>query len=123
MAGSLDDPERKLNLRQKQSLFALLVAELIMFAYSRGYEMTLGEAWRSEQEATRLALAGGGIRRSLHQDRLAVDLNLFHKGIWLRGTSDHAPFGQWWEQRHPLCRWGGRFSDGNHYSLEHEGRK
>lgn len=27
------------------------------------------------------------------------------------------------EMQHELCRWGGRFKDGNHYSLEHNGVK
>ncbi len=125
MAGRLDDPDRKLTTRQKQALFAKLVGELIQFAYELGYELTFGEAWRSEHEAERLAREGRvrAIRRSLHQDRLAIDLNLFHNGVWLTRTTDHKPLGEWWEQRHPLCRWGGRFEDGNHYSLEHEGRK
>jgi hypothetical protein len=26
--------------------------------------------------------------------------------------------GEFWEGLHPLCRWGGRFNDGNHYSIE-----
>lgn len=118
---------RPLTLRQKQSLFAVHVARLIIYADSVGYHMTLGEAWRSEQEATRLALSGQGIRRSLHQDRLAVDLNLFSRdGIWLTRTEDHRPFGEWWIRQHVLARWGGYFQhrkDGNHYSFTHEGRE
>lgn len=31
--------------------------------------------------------------------------------------------GEHWESLHPLCRWGGRFGDANHISLEHEGKK
>jgi hypothetical protein len=31
--------------------------------------------------------------------------------------------GKYWKRQHPLCRWGGDFQDGNHYSLEHEGVK
>lgn len=122
----LDHEDRRLNLRQKQSLFAQLQAELILYAISLGYEVTCGEYWRSEHEATRLAAAGSGIRRSLHQDRLACDLNLFKNGVWLTATEDHRVLGEWWVRRHPLCRWGGYFHirpDGNHYSLEHEGRQ
>ena len=33
------------------------------------------------------------------------------------------PVNKWRKAYYPLCRWGGRFGDGNHYSLEHEGRK
>ena len=33
------------------------------------------------------------------------------------------PLGEWWEKQAADARWGGRFNDGNHYSLEHEGVK
>ena len=112
-----------MTLRQKQSLFVTLVAELIRHASMHGYELTFGECYRSPEEAERLANAGKGIRRSLHTQRLAIDLNLFVGGKYMSSTEAHRPLGEWWEQQHPLCRWGGRFSDGNHYSMEHEGRK
>ncbi len=108
-------------LREKQSRFAVMVARLILHAGELGYEVTLGEAWRSEYEATRLAKQKLGIKRSLHSDRLAIDLNLFRDGVWLKTTEDHRPLGDWWEQIGGA--WGGRFNDGNHYSLAHEGRK
>jgi len=60
----------------------------------------------------------------LHPLRLAQDLNLFRKGVWLTRTEDHRELGEWWERLDPVCRWGGRFSrpDGNHYSHAWEGR-
>lgn len=107
-----------MTLGQKQRLFAKLLAELILHVYSKGYEVSLGEAWRSPEEAARL-----GFPNSNHTRRLAVDLNLFRDGRYLHRTEDWQEFGEWWEGRHPLCRWGGRFRDGNHFSLEHEGVK
>lgn len=112
-----------MTLREKQSLFAALVAQLIHQAFDRGYEVTLGECWRSEAEAARLARRGTGIRHSLHTLKLAIDLNLFRDGRYLRATEDHRALGEWWEQQHELCRWGGRFGDGNHYSVAHGGRR
>lgn len=109
------------SLREKQSRFVLMVAGLIQFAYDQGYELTFGEAWRSEWEATRLAQNKLGIKRSLHRDRLAVDFNLFKDGKWLARSEDHTILGEFWEAQGGT--WGGRFGDGNHYSLEHEGRK
>ena len=106
----------ELPLREKQSLFAILVSRLIQEAYKRGYEITLGEAWRSEAEAERR-----GFKNSLHRKRLAIDLNLFRDGVYLKNSEDHKPLGQWWEAQHELCRWGGRFGDGNHYSVTHGG--
>ena len=55
--------------------------------------------------------------------RLAIDLNLFLNGVFMEGTAAHKELGEWWEQQHPLARWGGRFNDGNHYSFEYEGMK
>jgi hypothetical protein len=111
-----------MTLRQKQSLFARHAALLILRAYELGYEVTLGEAWRSPEEAARLAKTGRGIARSLHTERLAIDLNLFKSGQYLAGTEDHRELGEWWEAQHELARWGGRFRDGNHYSFTHGGR-
>ena len=60
-------------------------------------------------------------RWSNHKVRLALDLNLFKDGRYLSATSDHEPLGEYWESIGGA--WGGRFDDGNHYSLEHEGHK
>ena len=109
------------SLRKKQTRFAGMVAELIRHCHAFGYEVTLGEAWRSDEEARRLAKSGKGIARSLHCDRLAIDINLFWAGEFLQDTESHRPIGEWWESIGGA--WGGRFGDGNHYSLEHGGRK
>lgn len=111
-----------LTLRQKQSLFMRLLARLLVEIDLRGYEVTGGELFRSPEEAARLAKAGKGITTSLHCQRLAIDLHLFKDGHYLTSTESHRQFGEFWEQLHPLCRWGGRFKDGNHYSLTHGGR-
>jgi hypothetical protein len=113
-----------MTLRQKQSLFALLVSELIQTANALGYEVTLGESYRSPEEAARLAALGKGIKASLHTQRLAIDLNLFMNGVYLTDSASYQPLGEWWERRHDLARWGGRFTrpDGNHFSLAHGGR-
>lgn len=116
-----------MTLREKQSIFVLLVADLIQYAAAQGYQLTFGEAYRSPEEAARLAAAGKGIKTSLHTQRLAVDLNLFRDGQYFSASEAHRPLGEWWEQQsNPpdyQCCWGGRFGDGNHYSLAHGGRK
>lgn len=103
-----------MTLRQKQSKFVRMVADLILWAYSNGYELTWGNALRCKQCPI-------GKANSLHKIGLAVDLNLFRDGKFLEGTNDHQPLGEYWESIGGS--WGGRFDDGNHYSLEHEGRK
>ena len=112
-----------MTLREQQSLFAQLVGKLIEHAYANGMELTFSEAWRTPEQAKFNAAKGSGISNSLHIDRLAIDLNLFQAGVYMTGTEAHRALGEWWEQQHPLCRWGGRFNDGNHYSLEWQGRK
>lgn len=62
-----------------------------------------------------------GKLNSLHKLRLAVDFNLFRYGKYLVKTEDHLPLGLYWEAIGGT--WGGRFGDGNHYSLEHNGMK
>lgn len=116
-------PKPSETLRQKQSRFVLMVAGLIEYAYSLGYEMTFAEAYRSPEQAALNAKSGKGIANSLHTQRLAIDLNLFLGGEWMETTADHELLGVWWESMGGT--WGGRFSkpDGNHYSLEWQGIK
>jgi hypothetical protein len=115
-----------ITLRQKQSIFVVLVARLVQHATALGFELTFGETYRSPEEAARLAAAGKGIARSLHTSRLAIDLNLFKDGVYLSSTEAHRLLGEWWEAQSTEaieCAWGGRFGDGNHYSIAHGGRK
>lgn len=108
-------------LRQKQSRFMRMLAQLIQKAEALGYEVTGAELYRPPRVAELYAEEGKGIRNSLHSQRLAVDLNLFKDGVYLTQTEDHRPLGEWWESIGGT--WGGRFDDGNHYSLEHNGLK
>jgi hypothetical protein len=112
---------RTMTLSQKQRKFTKLIAQLILWAYDNGYEITFGEAYRTLEQAKRNAILGIGSVNSLHTQRLAVDLNLFKDGKWLTATADHKPLGEQWEAMGGT--WGGRFNDGNHYSLEHNGYK
>lgn len=115
-----------MTLREKQSIFVNLVAELIFEAQKMGYALTFGETFRCPEEALRLAKLGKGIKNSLHTQRLAIDLNLFKNGKFMSNTEDHKLLGEWWEAQSfgdIKCTWGGRFNDGNHYSIEHGGRK
>ena len=91
-----------------------MVAKLITFATENDYELTFGDAYRDDR-------CGYGHSTSLHRKRLAVDFNLFREGRFLRTTEDHAPLGHYWESLGGS--WGGRFNDGNHYSLEHQGMR
>jgi len=110
-------------LRQKQSRFVVAVARLIQHATALGYELTFGEAWRTAEQAALNAKKGSGISNSLHIDRLAIDLNLFRNGLYLTGTEAHRILGEWWEAQGTDYCWGGRFGDGNHYSITPDGKR
>lgn len=111
-----------MTLSQKQRAFTLMVANLVIYAYEHGYELTYGDAYRDPRchgaEGEKKSYSSAS---SNHKLRLAVDFNLFKDGVFLTDTEDHAPLGAFWESIGGA--WGGRFKDGNHYSLEHEGRK
>jgi len=109
------------NLLEKQQQFPTMVAELILFAYGKGYKLTFGEALRTEEQAKIYEEKGIGISNSLHCKKLAIDLNLFKDDIYLDKTEDHLELGEVWESLGGT--WGGRFDDGNHYSIEYEGVK
>ena len=96
----------------KQRKFTRMLADLIIYAYDHGYSISLGDAYAND----------GHSEGSLHYDRLAIDFNLFDlDGKYLRETEDHRFLGEQWESMGGS--WGGRFNDGNHYSLAHEGRR
>lgn len=82
-----------------------MTALLIFYAYELGYELSFGDAWAQS----------GHRENSFHYKRLAIDLNLFKNGAYLTKTSDHEPLGVFWESIGGT--WGGRWNDGNHYSL------
>jgi hypothetical protein len=110
-------------LGQKQRRFARLVADLIVWAYDHGYELTLGDAYRDarvhgtpgEKKANSYSAA-----YSNHKLRLAIDLNLFVGGDYKTTDEAHAPLHDYWESIGGGARIAG---DANHYSLEHEGRR
>lgn len=113
-----------MTLGEKQRLFARLVPRLIDKLHELGFEATLGDAFRDPRVHGAVGVKlGYGHPKSAHKQKLAIDLNLFKAGVFQESTEAHRPLGEWWEQQHELARWGGRFNDGNHYSLEHEGIK
>lgn len=95
-----------MSLRERQSEFAEKVGLLLLFIYAKGYQVTFGDAWART----------GHRKRSFHYRRLAIDLNLFKDGIWLKDTEDHRFAGEFWESLDRFCTWGGHWKDGNHYS-------
>ena len=112
-----------MTLGQKQELFAGLMAKLIIRAIAEGYKVRVGEVYRTKYQAREYARLGIGIINSAHCNKLAVDMFIFMAGKDWQDTETYRELGEWWEEQHPLCKWGGHFRnrDGRHFSLEHNG--
>lgn len=118
-----------MTLREYQNQFAKMLPGLLEKAFTLGFDVSIGEVYRSPEEAIRLSRVGKGSMNSLHCVRLAIDLNLFKGGVYQTSSEAHRELGEWWESQGGA--WGGRFvdakgnpkPDGNHYSLEYQGRK
>lgn len=92
-----------------------MIGCLIEWAFSHGYELTFGEAFRTKEQAEWYAKKGKGIKKSKHRERLAVDFNLFTNGKYQTKTEIYKDLGHQWK-----ClggTWGGDFKrkDGNHF--------
>ncbi len=121
MMYTLED-KKNMTLGQKQRLFPKMIHKLEAFIWAQGYEFTKGDSFRDPRLHGAVGIKKGyGHKNSAHKNKLADDKNLFKDGIYLDKTEDHLIFGEYWESLGGS--WGGRFQDGNHYSLEHNGVK
>lgn len=112
----------KMTMREKQWALVIMSANLINYAGKLGYELTFGDAYRDPRVHGALGEKKSySAASSLHKQRLAVDFNLFKDGVYLTKTEDYKFLGEYWESMGGC--WGGRFNDGNHFSIEHQGRK
>jgi len=98
-------------LFEKRVLFSRLIPRLLDRMVEAGYTPLIGKDGLKHKVG------------SLHFEGLAMDVDLFRGGVYLEKTEDHLQFGEWWESLHPDCRWGGRFEDGNHYSITYQEKK
>ena len=105
-----------MTLGEKQRLFSKLVPRLIDRIFESGFECSIAFVKRCEECKV-------GKVNSVHKLKLAIDIDLFFDGDYREDTLSHLEFGEFWEGLNHLCRWGGRFKDGNHYSIEHNGVK
>ena len=97
-------------LGDKRKLFTKCVVQLLKHMIEDGCDPMIGKDGLKH------------MKNSLHYEGLAIDIDLIRDGKYLDKTSDHEPYGIFWESLHADCRWGGRFNDGNHYSVTYGGR-
>ena len=113
-------------LLQAQFKFASMLPALFGKIYVLGYTYTLGEAYRTPEQALSNAKKGIGIAHSLHCMRLAIDLNIFKDGVYLTDGKQFKSIGDYWKSLDPNNAWGGDFTtkpDGNHFSYSYGGVK
>jgi hypothetical protein len=109
-----------MKLSEKQAIFTLNTAKLILWADAQGYKLTYGEAYRPKEMAEIYYQRGIGIKNSQHGKRLAVDFNLFCNGRYMTDSESYARLGIAWQKLHEDNRWGGNFPDpdGNHFEMQ-----
>lgn len=111
-----------MRLLDKQQRFTVNVSKLIAHIFNSGFTCTLGEAFRTPEQAEIYAKSGKGIKDSLHCKRLAIDINLFDpQDNYLTDTEDYKYFGEYWEKLDDDNEWGGWFKarpDGNHFQMK-----
>jgi peptidoglycan L-alanyl-D-glutamate endopeptidase CwlK len=110
-----------MSMSDEQWAFLQDVAALVALAAERGWNLTGGELWRTDDQQ-RLYIEQGKswTSRSRHQDRLAIDLNLFLDGVYQQSTEAYRDLGRAWEALSPHNVWAvrlrsGRLTDGNHF--------
>lgn len=113
-----------MKLSEKRCLFTQLICEHVLwfnetFA-SEGLRMAFDEGM---DRKTTKDPTSDHMNHSNHEIGLAQDIVIYKGGIPQDKTEHHRLSGEKWESRHELCRWGGRFGDGGHYSFEHNGVK
>lgn len=110
-----------MKIQQKQAIFAQNVAKLINYIFEQGYSCSLGETWRSAEQAEIYAKQGKGILNSLHCKKLAIDINLFDAaGQYLSDSKHYKDLAVYWDSLHPHNRSGINFKrvDGNHFEMQ-----
>lgn len=117
-----------MSLTVYQFAFAQNVSKLIAHAKEIGIDISLGEAYRTQDqqflyyygkkinaEGNNLTIVEGKKRswttRSKHKKRLAIDLNFFIDGKLTYSHPKITELGQYWESLNELNRWGGNFKN------------
>ena len=124
-----------MTLRQRQSIFALNISKLIVWAYDNGYEITKGEAKRTKCqqylyfEGYKIVKIGSALElaktrrrsktmNSYHLKKLAEDLNLFINGKYRTDKEAFKPLAEYWRSLHPDNISGSDWNyDWNHFQM------
>lgn len=107
---NLDNNTNKELLSEAQCLFAYYVGQLLVNIYQQGYYCTIGEVYRTAEQAELYAAAGKGIKNSKHCKKLAIDLTIFRPGQTQPCEEIvYRTFGTYWKFLDKRNKWGGDF--------------
>ena len=100
-----------MTLREAQSAFAKQFAEFVVWLYEQGYEVTFGEAQRTDEMAELYLKQGKSKsgKNSLHCKKLAFDIFIFKDGKLLEDKASLSDIGAKWESMDAMNSWGGFF--------------
>jgi len=93
-----------------QVAFSYDLGRLLLYAEEMGYQITMGETWRTRyQQRHNIDIGVSWTYNSKHLVRRAVDLNLIIDGRLANDCSDYEALGDYWESLSPYNKWGGRW--------------
>lgn len=99
-----------MRLSDEQAEFLLDACKLIQYATERGWTVTGGELFRTqEQQEIYFKQGKSKTMQSNHLRRLAIDLNFLRDGQPVWDKVALSELGSFWESLHPKNRWGGNF--------------
>jgi len=126
-----------MKLRERQSVFLLNAAKLIIWAFDNGYELTGGELLRTFDQqvlyftGNKIVLKDDGniqlesvqkkskTLQSSHLKKLAIDLNLFIDGVYQTDKEAYKPLAEYWKSLHPDNIAGYDWDwDANHFEMK-----
>lgn len=111
-----------MSIRKMQAKFSLMLARLIIYAYSLGFEISMGEGTITVENCPNCSRKVSlHKKKSNHYIKLAQDIDLFKNGVYLTSTASHKKLGHYWQDMGGA--WGGMYQDGNHYSLQYGKRQ
>jgi hypothetical protein len=99
-----------MKLIYEQNAFLMDFVKLLTWCEVKGWMLTGGELWRTEEQQ-RAYLAAGKTKtmQSNHLRRLAIDLNFFMNDVLVTDKAHLQEIGDYWESLSPENRWGGNF--------------
>ncbi len=111
-----------MKLGEKQEVFTLNMAKLILFAESKGYKCRARELQRTKLQQEEYFKTGKSkTMKSNHLNSCAVDIYFAKDNKLIENKEELQFLGDFWESLNPLNRWGGnykRFIDCPHFEME-----